>query len=301
MANSNIAAWIPTLWAQEVLRHLKSNLVLARLVNRDYDNELATAGKTINVPLPPSLAAQKKTAGTAFTAAAVTASTTPVVLDQHAVSAFEVDDIANIQARPDVMANYGRAAAIAIAEQVEKDLFAEYVNAAHQVGTAGTLLGKANLLGARKLLLDSKVPASEGRFALLSTKDGEGLLSDLSTTEATANAGDRSALREGSIGRLYGFDVYESQLTPVVPGEDTDPDVTHGIAGHRDGIVLVTRPLRAPEGAGVRVASVTDPDVGISIRVMMSYNHSTMQEVVSYDVLYGIATVRPAFIVDLVS
>lgn len=299
MPNSNVSAWIPELWAQEVLRHLKANLVLGRLVNRDYDSELAQAGETVNVPLPPVLAAEKKTAGTAFTPAAVTASTTPVKLDQHAVSAFEVDDIARIQARPDVMANYGRSAAIAIAEQVETDIFAEYASAAAAVGTAETLLGKASLLSARKLLLDAKVPASEGRFAVISTKDGEALLGDLSTTEATANAGDRSALREGSIGRLYGFDVYESQLAPTVT--DDDDEVTHGLAGHRDGIVLVTRPLRAPEGAGVRVASVTDPDVGISIRVMMSFNHSTMQEVVSYDVLYGVATVRPTFIVDLVS
>src|SRR5690625_568210 len=121
MPNSNVSAWIPELWAQEVLRHLKANLVLGRLVNRDYDSELAQAGETVNVPLPPVLAAEKKTAGTAFTPAAVTASTTPVKLDQHAVSAFEVDDIARIQARPDVMANYGRSAAIAIAEQVETD------------------------------------------------------------------------------------------------------------------------------------------------------------------------------------
>jgi hypothetical protein len=33
----------------------------------------------------------------------------------------------------------------------------------------------------------------------------------------------------------------------------------------------------------------------------MSYNHLTMQELVSYDVLYGVTTVRPAFIIDLVS
>ncbi len=298
MANSSVAAWQPEVWAQEVLRHLKSNLVLGRLVRRDYDNELATDGTTINVPLPPTLAAQVKVAGSAFDPAAVTATTTPVVLNKHIVSAFEVDDIARIQARPDVMENYGRAAAIAVAERIETDIMSEYANATHEIGAAGVLLLKAQLLRARKMLLDSKVPASEGRWAVISTKDGASLLEDLSTTQAASQSGDRSELREGSIGRLYGFDVFESQLT--VETEDS-PAETHGLAGHRDGIVLVTRPLRAPEGAGVRVANVMDPDIGITMRVMMSYNHKTMQEVVSYDVLYGIKTVRPTFIVDVLS
>lgn len=295
MANSNVDAWIPEIWAQEALRHLKANLILARLINRDYDSEVAQSGDVINVPIPPILAAANKVAGTPISPAAVSAATTPVPLNQHVYSAFEVDNIQRIQSRPDVLSNYGRSAAIAVAERIESDLLAQYVNAGEAVGTSGSALDKENLLAARTALSVAKVPASEGRWALVAPQDAEELLGDLSNTDATANAGDRSALRDGRIGRLYGFDVYESQLAPVGGGAQ------HGLAGHRDGIVLVTRPLEAPEGAGVRVGSVSDPDIAMTMRVMMSYNHLNMQEVVTYDVLYGIATVRASFTVDLVS
>ena len=297
--NSDVSAWIPEIWAQEVLSHLKSNLVLGRLINRDYDNQLAQNGDTINVPLPPSLTAGDKTAGSAVTYTAVSASTTPVVLNKHKYVAFQVDDIAKMQSRPDVIAEYGKSAGIALAEAVESAIFAEYANFSVSAGTGGTDLAKSVLLTARKDLMDAKVPVTDSRFAVISTKDAENLLSDLSTSNAGALFADKTPLRDGSIGRLYGFDVFESQLAPVVAGS---PNVTHGVAGHRDAVVLVTRPLTPPPaGTGVVSTVVTDPDIRIALRVMLGFDQTNMQQNVTYDVLFGTKTVRSAFAVDLQS
>jgi len=297
--NSDVSAWIPELWGMTVLSHLKAQLVAARLVNRDYDTPVANEGDTINVPLPPSLSAGDKTAGSAVVYTAVSAATTPVVLNKHKYVAFQVDDIAKMQARPDVLDNYGKSAAIALAEAIETATLDEYTNAAAAVGTPGTDLAKASLLSARKTLMDAKVPPSDSRFAIISTKDYENILSDLSTTTAGSMNADRSPLREGSAGRLYGFDIYESQLAPSVAGS---PVTTHGIAGHRDAVVLVTRPLTAPPaGSGVISAVVSDPDVGITMRVMLGFNQTYMQQNVTYDVLFGTKTVRSSFMVDLES
>ena len=299
MANSDISAWIPEIWGREVLRHVKAYLALGRLVNRDYSQEVVSEGDTVNVPLPPTLAAQDKTAGSAVTYSAVSGATVPVILNKHKVVAFEMDDIAVMQSRPRAIENYGIAGGIALAEAIEADLLAEYANASTSVGTAGTDVVKDILLTARKNLNDAKVPLSDARFAFLSTKDAAALLDDLSTSNAGALFNDKTALRDGSMGRIYGFDTYETQLAPVVSGS---PDATHGIAGHRDAVTLVTRPLTPPPaGSGVVAATFSDPDIMMTLRVLMSYDHDTMKQKVTYDVLYGVKTVRDDFMVDIVS
>lgn len=298
MAESQLNAWIPTLWAREALRHLKANLRLAVRVYRDYSGEFVSQGNVVNVPVPPTLAAAKKAMGSNFTFTAVNASTVPIAMDQHAYAAFEINDIQKIQARPQALEDYGKSAAIAIAEQVETDLFAEYVNAGANVGTPGTNLQKAQVLAARTLLNANKAPLTSGdRTVMLSTKDAESFLNDLSTSEAGALFNDRAALREGEIGRLYGFDIFESQLAPVVAGT---PNTTHGLAFHREAIAFVTRPLPLPDpGLGVRGEVVIDPDLQIAIRVLMSFDINSGTHKVVYDVLYGKKVLRPQWVVDL--
>ena len=250
------------------------------------------------MPIPPTLAAALKVRDTPFTPTAATATKVAVTLDQHVVSSFDIDNIQAIQSRPDVMSNYGEAAAIAIAERVETTILQQYANASGSVGTAGTPLTIANLRTARTNLTKAKAPLAQ-RAAFINPDSADGILGTLSTTNAGAMFNDQTSLREGSIGRLYGFDIYESQLTPVVTGT---PDATHGIALHRDAITLVTRPLPAPDtGTGVASVTVSDPDIGMTMRVMMSYNHTNTNYIVSYDVLFGVATTRADFMVDLIA
>ena len=100
------------------------------------------------------------------------------------------------------------------------------------------LLPKTQLLAARNSLADAKAPALDNKFAFIATKDYGNLIGDLSTTDATAQQSG-AELRDANLRRLYGFEIAESQLAPVVAGS---PASTYGIAFHRDAIVLVNRP-----------------------------------------------------------
>ena len=53
MANittSQVADSTPTIVAAQALGYLKANTVLARLVNRDYENEVAQYGNVVKIP-----------------------------------------------------------------------------------------------------------------------------------------------------------------------------------------------------------------------------------------------------------
>ena len=295
----NLEAWIPTLWARETLRFLRNYLVMGRLVNRDYGDVFSAFGHTVNIPLPPTLAAQSKTKGVPITFTDVTGTTIPVVLDKHIVTAFVVDDVAFSQTNVNVMANYGQASAIAVATEIESYLLQRYVDAASAVGTPGTAFSRPNLLKARTKLNVAKTPLLENRYVVLSSQDIEGFLGDLSSTNAAAMFQQTSELREGAVGRLYGFDIYESNMAPQVAGT---PLTTHGIAAHRDALTLVNRRLiDPPAGAGIRASTVYDEGTGLAIRVMMSYDHNNFTQKVTYDLLIGAKTIRPSMMVDLQS
>ena len=58
---------IPTIIAAKALGYLKANTVLARLVNRDWSNEVARYGQVVSIPSTGALVANNKSANTVVT------------------------------------------------------------------------------------------------------------------------------------------------------------------------------------------------------------------------------------------
>lgn len=85
----------------------------------------------------------------------------------------------------------------------------------------------------------------------------------------------------------------------------TDPAVTQtnwNPAFNRGAYMLASRALPDPEpGTGVRAATVRDPDSGLVLRVLYSYNPSYLGHQVTVDVLYGVKTIRAAKAVNVKS
>jgi len=76
---------------------------------------------------------------------------------------------------------------------------------------------------------------------------------------------------------------------------------TNNLAFHPDAIVLATRPL-TQDGNGISgniVRSMTDPMTGLSLRIEVSRQHK--QTKYDYDILFGGASIRPEFMVRVIS
>ena len=290
VTNANTFGFLPEIWAQMGLDLLKANLVMARLISRDTDYEPGWKGKQLNVRVPGTFTANKKAADTpAVLSVPAGGTTVPVTLSEFAYVDFLIEDIAQAQANVSIMTNLLTPAVQAIAEQIETDVWTKVLTVSGSIGTFGTDLSAATIRSAKKALTDNRI-LQNPRYLVMSTKDEIALLGDDSLTHYFANAKSQ-AITEGALARIYGFDLFVSQLVPVdtVP----TPDETSNVAFHPGAFVMATRPLEPPPpGSGVQVASITDEQTGLTLRVLVFYSVPDRGIRVGVDVLYGVAKVR---------
>ena len=288
ITRTSAGPFIPQIWANTALEILRNKVVAAKLVTRDSDIAAFQVGDTLNIPYPGSFTANDKAANTAVTLQVPTATTTQVVLNKHKEASFLVEDAARATANQDLIARYMEAAVIPIAEQIESDILGLYSGFTYSVGTSGTDLSASTVRSARKLLNDNKAPQGN-RVMIVSDKDEIALLGDSALQNYFAFS-QTQGVAEGSIGRLYGFDIYQSQLVPTVAGS---PVSTKNLAFDPGAVILAMRGLPdAPAGTGAQTSVVNDPVSGLSLRVTMAYNAANLGVQVTVDVLYGVAKLR---------
>jgi len=281
--------FVPEIWANRALEVLRANVVLARLVAKDSDVAAFQVGDILHIPYPGTFTANPKAAGSAVTVQTPSGGAeVQVALNKHKEVSFIVEDVARAQANQDLLDRYLNAAVPAIAESIESDLFALYSSITASVGTSGTDITAATIRSTRKTLNDNKCPIAP-RHLVVSSKDEIALLGD--TNLATYFAMARSqGIADGSIGNLYGFTVWMSQLVPVVTGT---PNSTKNLAFHPEAFILAMRGLpEPPTSTGAQAATIRDPESGLVIRVLYAYNPSYLGVQVTMDVLYGVQVLR---------
>lgn len=287
MANITVtsaADLIPEVWANVAMESLRDSLVLVKRVIRDSDIDAAASeGDTVHVMVPGTFVANTKTANANVTLQTPSDAKKSITLNNHKEVSFLVEDPARMQSKSAVMAQRMRNAMIPLANAIEDSLFALYAGFSNSIGTSGTDLDKADILNAMTELNDANVPMA-GRFGVMSSKDTAALLGDANLATYFANT-NPEAIREGSIGRLYGFDLFTSNRVPVVAGT---PNSTKNLFGTPEAMVLAMRPMPT-DGVGVQQSTVTDPESGLAIRQTISYNANALGWQFTYDVLWGVA------------
>src|SRR5256885_13331361 len=84
---------IATIIAAEALGYLQANTVLAQLVSRDWDDEIAQAGQGIRIPFTGSLSANDKTEGAVVTLQNAGDTKVDVDLNKHKEVSLLTEDI----------------------------------------------------------------------------------------------------------------------------------------------------------------------------------------------------------------
>lgn len=290
---TELADFIPELWANDALGYLPNYTNLAKTVNRNYDDSPMRVGDTLYIPKRGSLTANQKSADTTVTKQFPSSDKVTVNLDQHWEVSFVIEDIALAQSNQDVMRGYTQDAAMKLGEKIEETIAAEYSNAGTQVTTGTNIDDK--LLLVRKAFADNKVPKNQEKFLYASPEEMNSIL-DLDRFINAEKYGSNTPIMDGEIGSIYGMKIFESQLVP----ESGSPVVRHNIGYTRDALVLAVRPLPShPSSYGVNQAVITDPETGIAIRVSASYNADYLAVQVTLDVLFGVAAMRSEHLIDL--
>lgn len=276
---------IPTIVAAEALGYLKANTVLAQLVNRDYDNEVAQYGQTVDVTYGGTATVQDKAAATVVTKQQLADSKYSVTLNKHKEITISIEDPARVMSRPNWLDRYLQDHLMLMAEQVDSDIAALYSGLSQSID-ASTGLGEDDFRLARRYLNSAKAPLAQRSFVMHEDAEYEALGIERLVNRDYAETLGRMAA-DAYVTRAYGFDVFMSQNIPI-------STTVKNLAFHRDAMILATRPLpQAPSELGV-MQRVMDED-GLGLRVTVSYDHDFLSVLMTVDFLYGVAEMRDAF------
>lgn len=272
--------------AGEALDVLRNNAVMPNLVYRDYSNDFVPGvGSKISIRKPTTFEAKDFT--TTIELQDATETKAEVTMDKHLDVSFAVTSKEMTQNISDFSAQFLVPAMQAFLDRIDSDLIKLAVSSAATTHTSADAIGKKDLIEARKALVNAKAPLTNRVFV-----GGGQIEADLLNTDLFVSAeqvGDNgTALREASLGRKFGMDIYTDQNCTNAAGTEDD-----GIAFHRNALALVTRPLELPQGAAN--ASVANYD-GFGIRVVYGYDMQTKTDTVSLDMLYGVSALYPALI-----
>lgn len=288
----------PSLIARRGLATLYNTTVLGNLVWRDFDPDFTgKQGDTVTIRKPAVFTAEEFNRSAGVTIQAADEDSTTVALNKIANVSFAVTDEEMTLEVEDFENQLLVPAMEAIVQKVDGDLAEALIDAAEGAGGGGTAtmnsVASDAVIEARTALGRNKLPTSD-RHAVLSPEGAGVALADDLFVEAD-KSGATDALREGSIGRVFGFDTYESQVFGLGAG---DKGVADGVAFHRSAVTLAVRPLDVPRGLPSDKVAVENYK-GLSLRTTYSYNSSKKQDEVSCDLLYGIASTRPSGAVQL--
>jgi hypothetical protein len=237
MANTIIT---PSVIANEALMQLENNLVMGKLVHREYKREFVKVGDSVSIRKPVKFGVSD---GAARVNQDVQEASTPFTVDKrkHVSWKFSTHDLT--MKVEEYSERYITPAMIALANQVDSDLTNLHKRVASHVGTAGTTPSSFLNFGSAGRRLDQMACPTDSRRLVL---DPEASLYAADMLKGVYNPGIVSgALRGRTVGQLAGFDTYMDQnikrhtkgagwgSSPTVNGGSQS--VTYATAGHSYG------------------------------------------------------------------
>lgn len=234
--------------ARETLPRLIDNLVFPNLVYKDLSRAFtAKRGDTVSIRRPVRLSASEFIEAEGVTPVPFTGDTVDVKLDKIATVDMEVSAIEAACDFDSLTKLFIEPAAAALAEKINRDGLALYRDIPAVQGTAGTTPDGLDDLADAAFALDKMRVPTDVRCAVWDPLTA----SKLKQIPALVNAekcGSTTALRTGSIGKVFGIDHYMSQgvahhetevdkNTFTVKTEATDSDTVTITASSASGTV----------------------------------------------------------------
>lgn len=226
-ANDN-DAFIPELWANEGLAILEENMVMANLVHRDFNSQVARFGDVVNTRRPGTFRIGRKVDGDTVSAQDASATNVQVPLDQHHYVTFVISDGESSKSFQELIDIYLVPGMQTIARGVDRGLLGQaqrYLGGINdRVGRLDNLSSsnaKDTLLEANEVLLKNNVPMEDLRLVLSPAARTNMLKTELFVSAEKRGDGG-SALESARLGRVFGFDTFVAQnVTGITTGADS--------------------------------------------------------------------------------
>lgn len=215
-----ITSFISKIWSARLLAGLEKAHVATNVVNQDYTGEIANAGDTVHINTLGDVTVKDYKANTDMDDPEELSTTdTLLLIDQAKYFNFQVDDVDNAQAAGDVI----DVATLRASQELADVSDAYILGALASGGSENNYVGSSsaavaltkdnvyeNIIKLRTALDKADVPTT-GRTIVIPPDVYALLLQDQRFTRDEATAED--TIVNGLVGRVAGFDVYESNNT----------------------------------------------------------------------------------------
>lgn len=288
-ANDNDAL-IPEVWANEGLALLEENMVMAALVHRDFSDEVAQFGDVVNTRRPGTMKLRRKGDNDLVLNQDAIVNNVQVPLNQHMYASFTIKDGEASKAFQDLVEIHLVPAMQVIANGIDRALLGRahgyMANAAGRLEGLDGTNSKDSLLECRQRLNENKA-FPNGRHVVVSPNSETALLKTDLFLKANEKGDDGTALREASLGRVLGFDVWMDQNVPSVvrASADVDTEATAATASAGATSINVGTITTADAGDWIVVAGDDQPNRVVSY----SDPNITLENALKYDVASGAA------------
>ena len=215
--------FLPEIWSKKLLKIFDKTVVMANLVNRDFEGEILSAGDVVHVRTFGDVTINSYTRDMTISFQSLTDPMVDLLIDQQKYFAFKVDDLDKAQANIDILEGYAARAAIAIRDVVDTRLIGHYANVDSDniIGTdedpialtSSNIYSYITQLGEK--LDECNIP-QEGRNLVITPKFKTMLLQSDEFTRATS-LGD-NVIQNGYIGNVAGFAVHVTTNNAAVSG-----------------------------------------------------------------------------------
>lgn len=300
-------AYIPEVWANESIAILEENMVVGNLVHRDFEPIIASYGDVVNTRKPGEFVAKRKTTADSVTVQTPTAVSIPVVLNQHLHTSFLIKDGDQSKSFKDLVMEYLHPAMLSIARAVDEIVSGQVYqfigNGAGQLGGLSKTTAENYLVNTRQVLNINKAYVQDRNLILGPVSESQ-LLQDQAFLQAYSVGDDGTALREASLGRKFGFDIFMAQNTPYINSAlvDTVTGAINNASGYAAGtktFVVSGLTVAITAGTWLTIAGDNTPlqvvsTIGGSTPTSITVNRGTKSAIVNAAVitLWGVGAVN---------
>lgn len=196
--------------AERSLPFLEANLAFAGAVNRDFDDAYKRKGDTVQVRKPELFDATEFDESAGVTFGEVDEDEVDVKLDKILTVDKKVGSKEMTMNINDFEIQYIMPAMKGLAQKIDTNLAALYKDVPYTVGAAGTTPDAlSDITGCKRTLEENKAPRSP-RYLVIN-EDAEDKFLQLDSFAEIDKSGDPAIMREGFLGRKYGFEIAMDQ------------------------------------------------------------------------------------------
>lgn len=234
----SIATFIPTIWSARLLANLDNNHVATNFVNRDYEGEIKQKGDKVKINSVGEITIGDYTGAKIGDPETLTTSDQELEINQGKFFNFSVDDVDKVQAAGPLMDKAMQRAAFGLSDVNDKFIFTTIEAGATALSSTAIALTASNvyetLVSIRTLMDKNNVPMTGRKIAVPPEAYALLLLDDRFVKTGGTNA--ETTLKNGLVGEVAGFQVFESNNLPFKAGtgsgDSAKPAETSIIAGH---------------------------------------------------------------------